>query len=61
VQDNSKSITIESAATLDATTKLYTVVWRGNHLLVAKTAGHGVAVLSRASAAGANDKEAQTC
>jgi hypothetical protein len=59
--DETKSIAIESAATLDATTKLYTVAWRGRHLLVAKTAGHGVAVLDREPAAGVNDKEARPC
>jgi hypothetical protein len=46
-EDNSKTVVVESATALDATTKLYAVAWRGHHLLVAKTAGHGIAVLER--------------
>ncbi len=56
-----KPIVIEAATSLDATTKLYAVAWRGHHLLVAKTAGQGVAVLERQSPAGAHDQEVQPC
>jgi hypothetical protein len=59
--DGTKAIVIESATVLDATTKLYAVAWRGRHLLVAKTAGHGVAVLEREPADGAHTQEVKPC
>jgi hypothetical protein len=54
-EDDSKAVVVESAAALDATTKLYVVAWRGHRLLVAKTAGHGVAVLEREPAQAAHE------
>jgi hypothetical protein len=60
-EDDSKTIVIESTTTLDATTKLYAVAWRGRHLLVAKTAGHGVAVLEREPTEKAHNQEARPC
>lgn len=59
--DGTKAIVIESATVLDATTKLYAVAWRGGHLLVAKTAGQGVAVLEREPADRAHDQEVKPC
>jgi hypothetical protein len=60
-QDGTKAIVIECATVLDATTKLYAVTWRGRHLLVAKTVGHGATVLEREPAEAVQTKEAQPC